>query len=97
MGGRRIMSLKPLGLHSEAFSGEKTGRGQGKGTFYPNISDWNFLILSIHTTCIIMSYMKKFFFLLWLTWNPLCSPGWSGIHCVAQAGLEVSNPADSPS
>lgn len=30
MGGRRIMSLKPLGLHSEAFSGGKRGDGREK-------------------------------------------------------------------
>lgn len=69
MGGRRIMSLKPLGLQSEAFSREKRGEGRERHflsglEFLIDISDWNFLPLSIHTTCITMSYMKRLFFLL---------------------------------
>lgn len=28
-------------------------------SFYLNTSDWHFLILSIHTTCIMMSYIGR--------------------------------------
>lgn len=51
------MSSKPLGLHCEAFSQEKWGGGREKASFYLDTSDWHFLIISLHTTWIIMSYI----------------------------------------
>lgn len=81
-GGSKILSTKPLGLHSEVFSQEK--EGMKKASFYLDTSDWHFLILYIH-----VSYMNRLSYsgwprIHWVTMDGLES------NCVAQAGLRNS-------